>query len=437
MALRSKFILYLILVHLVYAGLAVYLLLEHRIWLLAVEALFAVTLTAGMKLIRSLFGTLDLISTGTEFIGDGDFTTRFREVGQPEMDSLVAVYNKMVDHLREERTRLQEQHYFLDKIVTASPSGIVTFDFDGRISTANPAAAQLLQVPAEELIGKKLLEIDRALAAELQMLRPGDSRVVPLMGGRRVKCQKSQFLDRGFPRDFVLVEELTEELRRSEKAAYEKLIRMMSHEVNNSIGSANSLLHSCLNYKDQLATEDREDFVTALAVVISRTGQLNLFMKRFADVVRLPAPSLYLCDVERLLREISQLMKSETSRREIAWRWEIAEQLRPILMDKGQMEQVFVNIVKNAIEAIGQKGQITIRMGRTAGKQFATIDDTGAGISPDVRQYLFTPFFSTKENGQGIGLTLVQEILDRHRFEFSLESPAGGPTQFTIYFEDR
>jgi two-component system nitrogen regulation sensor histidine kinase NtrY len=437
MALRSKFILYLILVHLVYAGLAVYLLLEHRIWLLAVEALFAVTLTAGMKLIRSLFGTLDLISTGTEFIGDGDFTTRFREVGQPEMDSLVAVYNKMVDHLREERTRLQEQHYFLDKIVTASPSGIVTFDFDGRISTANPAAAQLLQVPAEELIGKKLLEIDRALAAELQMLRPGDSRVVPLMGGRRVKCQKSQFLDRGFPRDFVLVEELTEELRRSEKAAYEKLIRMMSHEVNNSIGSANSLLHSCLNYKDQLATEDREDFVTALAVVISRTGQLNLFMKRFADVVRLPAPSLYLCDVERLLREISQLMKSETSRREIAWRWEIAEQLRPILMDKGQMEQVFVNIVKNAIEAIGQKGQITIRMGRTAGKQFATIDDTGTGISPDVRQYLFTPFFSTKENGQGIGLTLVQEILDRHRFEFSLESPAGGPTQFTIYFEDR
>jgi two-component system nitrogen regulation sensor histidine kinase NtrY len=437
MALRFKFILYLILVHLVYAGLAVYLLLEHRIWLLAVEALFAVTLTAGMKLIRSLFGTLDLIGTGTEFIGDGDFTTRFREVGQPEMDSLVAVYNKMVDHLREERTRLQEQHYFLDKIVTASPSGIVTFDFDGRINTANPAAAQLLQVPAEELIGKKLLEVDRALAAELQLLRPGDSRVVPLMGGRRVKCQKSQFLDRGFPRDFVLVEELTEELRRSEKAAYEKLIRMMSHEVNNSIGSANSLLHSCLNYGDQLGAEDREDFVTALGVVISRTGQLNLFMRRFADVVRLPAPSLYLCDVERLLREISQLMKSETSRRQIAWRWEIAEQLRPILMDKGQMEQVFVNIVKNAIEAIGEKGQITIRIGRTAGKPFATIEDTGAGIAPEVRQYLFTPFFSTKENGQGIGLTLVQEILDRHRFEFSLESPAGGPTQFTVYFEDR
>jgi hypothetical protein len=121
---------------------------------------------------------------------------------------------------------------------------------------------------------------------------------------------KSRFLDRGFHRHFVLMEELTEELRQSEKAAYEKLIRLMSHEVNNSVASANSLLHSCLNYKDQLEVEDREDYEVALAVVISRTEQLNAFMKSFADVVRLLKPQFNRATC-RTCSRASLLMRAE------------------------------------------------------------------------------------------------------------------------------
>ena len=103
-------------------------------------------------------------------------------------------------------------------------------------------------------------------------------------------------------------------------------------------------------------------------------------------------------------------------------------------MDRGQMEQVFVNIVRNAVEAIREDGLITIRIARKEGRPFAVVEDTGDGISPQVRASLFTPFFSTKENGQGIGLTLVQEVLTRHGFWFSLESEPGRPTQFAICF---
>ncbi|MFN0087286.1 MAG: sensor histidine kinase [Blastocatellia bacterium] len=434
LGLRGRFILYLLLVHLLFAGVAIYLLSKNRMWLLAVEAAFIVSLYVGVRLIRNLFGTIELIDTGAQFIEDSDFTSRFREVGQREMDRLIQVYNRMADNLREERARQQEQNYFLEKIITASVSGIVTFDFDGRISTVNPTAGRLLSVSPGGLAGKRLEELDHPLGAGLAELGQGESRILPLAGRRRLRCLRAQFLDRGFTRDFLLMEELTEELRQAEKAAYEKVIRMMSHEVNNSVGSANSLLHSCLHYADQLRGEDRADFETAMRVVIGRTDHLNTFMRNFADVFRLPPPRLQPLDPRQLLEEVLPLFRADFERRRITVEVEAREQIGLARLDRDQMEQVFLNLLKNAAEAIGENGRITLRIGRQTGRPFITIEDTGEGIPPPVRANLFTPFFSTRENGQGIGLTVVQEILDQHGFEFSLESEPGTPTQFTIRF---
>ena len=434
MSLRHKFILYLLFLHLTFAIAAIFLLWENRIWLLAGEAFFALSFILALRLFRALFQPLDLVMTGVEFIKDKDFTSKFNEVGQPEMDQLIAVYNRMIDQLRDERTRVQEQHYFMEKILRVSPSGIITFDFDEKILLVNPSAALMLQVVPKDLTGKKLADLHTPIAEALHQLKVGESQVIPFQGRRRVKCQKTQYLDRGFTRHFILLEELTEELRRSEKAAYEKLIRMMSHEVNNSIGAVNSLLHSFLNYKAQLRADDRNDYETALQVAIARTEHLNAFMKSFAEVVRLPLPQRQPCDLHELLRNIALLLSAESRKRNIVWKWEIAAPPEPVLMDKNQMEQVFVNICKNALEAIGENGAITVRMGKKGGRNFVIIEDTGAGLTPEVRAHLFTPFFSTKENGQGIGLTMIQEILSQHKFEFSLDSQIGSPTQFVIYF---
>ncbi len=434
MSLRHKFILYLLFLHLTFAIAAIFLLWENRIWLLAVEAFFALSFILALRLFRALFQPLDLVMTGVEFIKDKDFTSKFNEVGQPEMDQLIGVYNRMIDQLRDERTRVQEQHYFMEKILRVSPSGIITFDFDEKILLVNPSAALMLQVVPKDLTGKKLADLHTPIAEALHQLKIGEAQVIPFQGRRRVKCQKTQYLDRGFTRHFILLEELTEELRRSEKAAYEKLIRMMSHEVNNSIGAVNSLLHSFLNYKAQLRADDRNDYETALQVAIARTEHLNAFMKSFAEVVRLPLPQRQPCDLHELLRNIALLLSAESRKRNIVWKWEIAAPPEPVLMDKNQMEQVFVNICKNALEAIGENGAITVRMGKKGGRNFVIIEDTGAGLTPEVRAHLFTPFFSTKENGQGIGLTMIQEILSQHKFEFSLDSQIGSPTQFVIYF---
>lgn len=197
MNLRRKFVLYLLLVHVVFAAAVVYLLWDRRLWLLGMEAFFAVSFVIALKLFRGLFLPLELISSGAQFMRDGDFTTRLRELGQPEMDTLIGVYNRMVDQLRAERIRTQEQHYFLEKILSVSPSAIIILDYDEKVSYANPAAEGLLQLALPAMAGRTLAELTGPLAPTLSRLGTGDSLIAPLRGVRKVKCLKSHFLDRG------------------------------------------------------------------------------------------------------------------------------------------------------------------------------------------------------------------------------------------------
>ncbi|NUQ56065.1 MAG: E3 binding domain-containing protein [Dehalococcoidia bacterium] len=170
----------------------------------------------------------------------------------------------------------------------------------------------------------------------------------------------------------------------------------------------------------------------SLQVAAQRSERLSRFMRSFSEVVKLPPPRLQLVDLVELLKGIERLFQVESQQRRIVWEWQVEGEPPPVRMDREQMEQVFVNILKNAMEAIGNDGRIGIAL-RVAGERLhVVIADSGSGIPPETRELLFTPFFSTKEQGQGIGLTLVQEILSRHGFEFSLESRDGGPTEFLI-----
>jgi len=421
-------------VHVVLACLAFAWLRGRGLWLLAGEVALAASILLGVHLVRALFGPLEVVRAGVQFIAERDFSSRLREVGQPELDALIAVYNRMIDSLREERLRAQEQHHFLEEVVRASPAGILTFDFDGRLSTVNPGAERLLMRSGAELLGLRLEELPVPFVARVAGLAPGESAVLPLHGGRRVRWLKTRFLDHGFPRTLVVVEELTEELRRSERAAYEKIVRTLSHEVGNSIAAAASLVESGLHYREQIRPGDRADFETALSVANTRLRHLNAFVREYADVVRLPPPHRRPCDLGRLVQGVALLFRPECEERRIALAVDAQGSGEPVLLDEHQMEQVLVNVLRNAIEAVGRDGTVTIGTGTAAGRPVLVVEDSGPGIPAEVQAALFTPFFSTKANGRGLGLTLAQEILAQHGFGFSLESQAGGPTRFTIRF---
>ena len=399
---------------------------EDRSWLFVIEGIFALSIVLSIRLVRAFFVPLELIGTGAELIAERDFTSHFQPVGQPEMDELIGVYNRMIDQLREERLKVREQHELLDRILEASPAGILIADVSGHIVELNPSAERLLGITREDVLGRAPAELRSPLTEALLELRIGESRVVALSGGRRVRVTRATFHDQGFERSFYLLEELTEELRRSEKAAYGKLIRMMSHEVNNSVGAVNSLLGSIGAGIESLPPEERGDFDRAIRIATGRLENLRAFVDGFANVVRLPRPVPRLCEVGPLLADVLDLFEPSLTERNIELVRTGALALPPVALDQNQFEQVLVNILKNAAEAIEGPGTITVRTDLLGDQGTISIEDSGPGIPDAVRDELFTPFFTTKKEGCGLGLTLVREVLDGHGFPFSLENGEQG-----------
>jgi len=435
-SLKARFLLYLAFVHVVFGIVAGMLLRDQRLWLLLVELFFLVSFGVAWRMARRLSEPADMLRTSVELLASGDLMTRFRETPQPEVNRLIRLYNQMVDHLREQRVANQEQDSLLRRLIALSPSGFVQLDFDGRIQSMNPGACQILGVTTDAAQGQPLEWLGGALAREIHGLGEGEARLVTIRGRLKVRCRRLSFMDRGFSRTCLMLEELTKELHASEKAAYDKLIRTMSHEVNNTSAAVISLLESCLAYGGQIGPRDRADFQSGMGVAVARTRHMNEFMKAFADVVRLPPPNRKPGSLEELLRDVARLFEPECQRLGIAWRWRIEDGVRPVRLDRGQMEQVLVNIVRNAIDAIGEDGDITVSLGIEQDVPAVLIEDSGGGIRPEVAPRLFTSFFSSKPNGQGIGLTLVQEILIAHGFDYSLETVAPGRAGFRIRFID-
>ena len=194
-----------------------------------------------------------------------------------------------------------------------------------------------------------------------------------------------------------------------------------------SVGAVRSLLESSLRYAPQVSEADREDFSNALKIASARIDALNRFMAAFADVVRIPPPHRTATRVDELVQRVAAVLRPELEDRRIALQLSLDDHATYDL-DVHQIEQVVLNILRNAIEAVGRDGVIeaTLRDGVLA------IADTGPGIAESVRSELFTPFFTTKRDGRGLGLTIVQEILANHGFSFSLTNREGGGAEFRI-----
>lgn len=432
MTLRTKLIVYLVAAHAIFAAIALFTLHDRPAALLAAEAALVLTAAIGVSLVRASIVPMRLVRTGTQLMQDGDFSAHFRPTGHAEIDAMIGVYNRMIDALRDERVRGREQEGFVKKLIAASPSGVLTLDHDGRVSHINEAADRFLEAPAGFVLGRRLEAVDLPLPRELAKLPDGGSEIVTLHGRRRFKCVRATFYDRGHARTFFMVEELTAELHETEKSAYEKLIRMTTHEVNNSVAAVRSLLESVCTYAPQLTAEDAADFRRGIEVAITRLDHLDSFMRGFADVVRIPVPELRPWILRELVDDIFVLMGPQLAARRIEVLWIAAADAGPSLLDRNQIEQVLVNVVKNAMEAIGADGRISLALRSERGHLTLEIADSGPGLPEGARGRLFTPFFSTKRDGRGLGLTVVREILAQHRFEFDLDNAKAGGALFRL-----
>jgi nitrogen fixation/metabolism regulation signal transduction histidine kinase len=394
-----------------------------------VEALIAVTAVFLLVFYFRLIKPLHIIGSGMDLLKEQDFGSRLRRVGQPEADRIVEVFNKMMEQLKNERLRLREQNHFLDLLINASPLGVVVLDLDRRILSANPAAYKLFGIPpAENLTGKSPDTIDNPLVSELLKIENDHSQTIRLSNANVYKCTHSAFIDKGFRHSFYLVERMTEEVFKAEMKAYEKVIRMIAHEVNNTTAGITSTLDTLSNTLKK--KEETEDVSEVLRIAIEWCYSMNRFITNFADVVRIPEPQLRVLDMNEWLVSVKRFMESICHGRNIRIVMELSETPLVVKIDGMLFEQVLVNIIKNAAESIGNDGSIIIHT--SSRPPYIEIADTGAGIDRETESCLFSPFFSTKPYGQGLGLIFIREVLLKHGYAFSLRTYPDGLTRFRI-----
>ena len=346
---------------------------------------------------RKTIRPYDTLIGGMELVKDLDLTTRLAPSGQHETDIIVRTFNDLLNRLRSEHLRLEEQYTFLNLLIKASPMGVIQCDLDGNITTMNPAAQTMLSPSMKE---------------NLHTLSLGETTTVRIPGEPQLfRISHLAFPDRGFQHPFFLIESLTSEVRLAEKAAYERVIRMIAHEVNNSVAGIIGSLSG-----------DEAERLTALSA----------FVTRFAEVVKIPQPQLQLCDLSEEVEACRPFLENLCTQAHVHIDFHLTDEATPVRLDTVLFQQVLINIVKNAVESIGDaRGLITV----TTSPSQLVIADNGHGIPTEVAQNLFTPFFSTKPQGQGLGLLLIRDILTSHHCTFSLlTDPEDHLTRFTIQF---
>lgn len=395
------------------------------------EAVVTVSLIVLVYFYRKVVQPLNSIANGMDLLREQDFSSRLAPVRQAEADRIVDMFNRMMDQLKNERLRLREQNHFLDLLINVSPMGVVILDFDGKISMLNMAAMRFLgYTVADELVGKRFQDLDAPLAGEIARLPKDTVETIRLSDAMIYRCSRLSFIDRGFAHPFVLIESLTTEVVKAEKKAYEKVIRMIAHEVNNTTAGITSTLETVGEALKEM--DDTEDIQEVMKVCVERCYGMSSFITNFANVVKIPDPSLELVRLNDRVTACRMFMETVCRDRRITFHNELCSENPTVQMDTVLFEQVLVNIIKNAAESIGECGDIYIRT--TDSPVTLEIADSGKGISREVEAKLFSPFFSTKPNGQGIGLIFIREVLTKHGCTFSLRTYPDGLTRFRISF---
>lgn len=383
------------------------------------------------------------IANGMDLIRAQDFSSRLAKVGQPEADRIVEMFNAMMLRLRNERVRIREQNHFMDLLISVSPMGIIILDTFGKIMMNNPAAEEFLGMKGRDgIIGKTLEALTSPLADGLVRLKPGTTETLRLSDSKIYRCSRLSFMDNGYAHPFILIEHLTQEVMKAEKHAYERVIRIISHEVNNSVAGISSMLSTAgavAREGDGMSKEDADMIAEVAEVSRERCMSMSKFISAYADVVKIPPANRRRVNLNEELMNFHSFLESICRPHGVELIYDLDEEEIEVMMDSMLFQQALINIVKNSVESISMsdndaRGWVRIS---TSGSEVLslTITDNGNGISSDSQSHLFTPFYSSKPSGQGLGLIFIADVLEKHGCNFNLSTSSEDHlTRFCISF---
>lgn len=364
--------------------------------------------------VRSLIRAL----TGTALsYRDGDYSFGLRWPRDDELGDLVAGHNAIGEALREKQLQLVQRELLLDTMVQNTPVAMLLLDAQQRVVFANVAARQLLG-EGRRLDGHGLHALlgtrDDALA---EALRAGAAGVFSTGDGEDddvYHLATAAFRLNGRAHSLLLVRQITTELRRQEVQTWKKVIRVISHELNNSLAPMASLAHSGA----ELARRGQiEKLPNVFATIEERARHLDGFLRDYARFAKLPQPRIEALDpitfVERLKSQIGFVVDGDIPR-------------EPLRADGAQLEQALLNLLKNAHEASPPQAEVQMRLRHLSGDWRIEVLDRGSGMSDAVMANALVPFYSTKRSGTGLGLALTREIIEAHGGRIGLSNRDGG-----------
>jgi two-component system nitrogen regulation sensor histidine kinase NtrY len=392
--------------------------------LVGFAAAFPLALSLGRQLPRRWVRLLQALHDGIVSLRDRDFSVSVSAVEDAELGGLIEAYNSLGELLRRERLDLYQRELLLDTVIQATPLALVLTDDGGHIVYSNVAARQLLH-SGRKLEGLLLAAVLAGAPAPLAAAigGGGDTLFTMEIGGEPEVYHLSQrsFVLNARPHRLLLLKQLTRELAAQEVAVWKKVIRVIAHELNNSLAPITSLAHS----GRLLASEAADARLTRIFDTIGeRAAHLAIFIEgygRFAKLPRpLPAPVAWTPFLARL-EGTAQFRLEGTLPRE------------PGSFDARQLEQVMINLLKNAAESGSPPAEITVAVQRTVPGFRIEVADRGTGLTEATLRDALLPFYSTKPAGTGLGLTLCREIVEAHGGRLSLANRAGGGALVTVW----
>ncbi len=405
-----------------------------------------------VSLIHYIEKTNRIVTSFLESVRFSDFSRTFQAEGLgSSFDNLKKAFNKVIEDFQKIRSEKEEHYFYLQNIISHIEIGIIAYQKDGTVEMINNAAKKLFNV--QQLKNIQLLETwNPGLELVFLNIEPGDNELIKVKRGEdllQLSIQATEFKINEREIILVSIKNIQSELEEQEMEAWQKLIRVLTHEIMNSIAPIASLTSTVNLMVTEVAENieahagenfDREgidDIINALNTIHKRSTGLIHFVEKYRNLTRIPKPNFSVYKIKDQFDNIHSLLEKEIKEKKIKFEMSIVPNKLELTADEQLIEQVLINMVKNSIHALDntEKKKIYLKAYiNNNGKRVIQVIDNGQGIIKEVGDKIFIPFFTTKSTGSGIGLSLSKQIMRVHNGNIKVNSLPNVETCFTLTF---